>query len=135
MIGATSDPPSGVGISTQPLFNVPFAYCVSPHHALAELPDPLSDEQLKAHRAIVLGDSARHLPLRTSGLLSDPKNFYAHREYQALGLPLELGVVSPLLGATGMRLGLTGQANLNPQESIYCLLATVWFGKAKTLSQ
>lgn len=70
VIGATSDPPSGVGISTQPLFNVPFVYCVSPQHALAAGPDPLTDEQLKAHRAIVLGDSARHLPLRTSGLLS-----------------------------------------------------------------
>ena len=70
VIGATSDPPSGVGISTQPLFNVPFVYCVSPQHPLADVPDPFTDEQLKAHRAIVLGDSARHLPLRTSGLLS-----------------------------------------------------------------
>ena len=70
VIGATSDPPSGVGISTQLLFNVPFVFCVAPTHALADVPDPLSDEQLKAHRAIVLGDSARHLPLRTSGLLS-----------------------------------------------------------------
>ena len=70
VIGATSDPPSGVGISTQPLFNVPFEYCVAPQHPLADAPEPLSDEQLKGHRAIVLGDSARHLPLRTSGLLS-----------------------------------------------------------------
>ena len=70
VIGATSDPPSGVGISTQPLFSVPFSYCVSPQHALANVSEPISDEQLKAHRAIVLGDSSRHLPLRTSGLLS-----------------------------------------------------------------
>ena len=70
VIGATSDPPSGVGVSTQSLFNVPFSYCVAPQHPLAAVPEPLSDEQLKAHRAIVLGDSARHLPLRTSGLLS-----------------------------------------------------------------
>lgn len=70
VIGATSDPPSGVGVSTQLLFNVPFSYCVAPKHPLADVPEPLSDEQLKAHRAIVLGDSARHLPLRTSGLLS-----------------------------------------------------------------
>jgi DNA-binding transcriptional LysR family regulator len=70
VIGAGSDPPSGVGISTQPLFNVPFTYCVAPSHPLADVPEPISDEQLKAHRAIVLGDSARRLPLRTSGLLS-----------------------------------------------------------------
>lgn len=70
VIGATSDPPVGVGVSTQPLFNVPFSYCVAPQHPLADVPEPLSDEQLQTHRAIVLGDSARHLPLRTSGLLS-----------------------------------------------------------------
>ena len=70
VIGASSDPPSGVGISTQPLFNVPFSYCVSPLHPLATVADPISDEALKAHRAIVIGDSSRHLPLRTSGLLS-----------------------------------------------------------------
>ncbi len=70
VIGATSDPPSGLGVSTQLLFSVPFSYCVAPQHPLADAPEPLSDEQLKTHRAIVLGDSARHLPLRTSGLLS-----------------------------------------------------------------
>jgi DNA-binding transcriptional LysR family regulator len=70
VIGATSDPPSGLGISTQPLFNVPFSYCVAPQHPLANAPEPLTDDELKTHRAIVLGDSARHLPLRTSGLLS-----------------------------------------------------------------
>ena len=70
VIGASSDPPSGVGISTQPLFNVPFTYCVAPSHPLASVPEPISDEQVKTHRAIVLGDSARRLPLRTSGLLS-----------------------------------------------------------------
>ena len=70
IIGATNDPPSGMGISTQPLFNVPFSYCVSPAHPLASAPEPISDDLLKAHRAIVLGDSARRLPLRSSGLLS-----------------------------------------------------------------
>jgi DNA-binding transcriptional LysR family regulator len=70
VIGASNDPPLGLGISTQPLFNVPFVYCVSPHHALAAAPEPLADEQIKAHRAIVIGDSSRQLPLRSSGLLS-----------------------------------------------------------------
>lgn len=70
VIGATSDPPSGLGVSTQPLFSIPFSFCVSPQHALANVAEPLVDEQIKAHRAIVLGDSARRLPLRSSGLLS-----------------------------------------------------------------
>ena len=57
-------------ICTQPLFSVPFTFCVAPAHPLAMAAEPISDELLKAHRAIVLGDSARRLPLRSSGLLS-----------------------------------------------------------------
>ena len=71
VIGASSDPPNGMGISTQPLFALDFDYCVSPKHALAEAKEPIPDDVLKLHRAIVVGDSARHLPLRTSGLLSE----------------------------------------------------------------
>jgi hypothetical protein len=66
--------------------------------------------------------------LRTSGLLSDPKNFYAHHQYQALGIPLEAGWQSPGLGAEKVRIGVAGQANLNPQQAVFCLLATAWFG-------
>ena len=65
--------------------------------------------------------------VRTSGLLSDPNNFSAHHQYQALGLPLEAGWQSPGLGAEKVRVGLAGQANLNPQQAVFCLLATVWF--------
>lgn len=68
--------------------------------------------------------------IRTSGLLSEPKNFYAHRSYQALGVPLEIGLMSQPLGADGVRVGFAAQANLNPQQSVFCLLATVWFGKS-----
>ena len=71
VIGASSDPPNGMGISTQPLFALDFDYCVSPKHALAKAKEPIPDDVLKLHRAIVVGDSARHLPLRTSGLLSE----------------------------------------------------------------
>jgi DNA-binding transcriptional LysR family regulator len=70
VIGASSDPPAGVGISSQALFNVDFRYCVAPGHPLASVAEPLSAEILKAHRAVAVGDSSRHLPLRTSGLLS-----------------------------------------------------------------
>ena len=71
VIGASSDPPNGMGISTQPLFALDFDYCVSPKHPLAKAKEPIPDEVLKLHRAIAVGDSARHLPLRTSGLLSE----------------------------------------------------------------
>ncbi len=70
VIGASSDPPNGMGISTQPLFALDFDYCVSPKHVLANAAEPIPDEVLKLHRAVAVGDSARRLPLRTSGLLS-----------------------------------------------------------------
>ena len=70
VIGASSDPPNGMGISTQPLFALDFDYCVSPKHPLADAAEPIADEVLKVHRAVAVGDSARRLPLRTSGLLS-----------------------------------------------------------------
>ena len=66
--------------------------------------------------------------VRTSGLLSDPKNFYSHYQYQALGVSVEAGWQSPGLGPEKVRVGLASQANLNPQQSVFCLLATVWFG-------
>jgi DNA-binding transcriptional LysR family regulator len=52
------------------LFDLEFDYCVSPKHPLAKAPEPLSNALLQQHRAIAVGDSARRLPLRTSGLLS-----------------------------------------------------------------
>ena len=72
--------------------------------------------------------------IRKSGLLSEPKNFYAHRTYQALGVPLEGGLISKPLGVEGVRVGIAAQANLNPQQSVFCLLATVWFGNPTTNS-
>lgn len=67
-------------------------------------------------------------PSSSSLLPPPPCNFYAYRDYQAVGLPLEVGVVSPPLGPDLVRVGVVGQANLNPQQSVYCLLATFWFG-------
>lgn len=66
--------------------------------------------------------------VRTSGLLSDPKNFYTQLHYQALGVPVEAGWQSPGLGAEKVRVGLSAQLNMNPQQAVFCLLATVWFG-------
>ena len=64
--------------------------------------------------------------LRKSGLLSaDATHYYAYRDYQAFGLPLEVGWQSPPLRSEAVRLGLAAQANLNPQHSVYCFLATI----------
>ncbi|MCI1187273.1 hypothetical protein MON38_07560 [Hymenobacter sp. DH14] len=70
--------------------------------------------------------------LRKSGLFtSDATHYYAYRDYAALGLPLELAWQAPEFAHSSVRLGLTGQANLNPQHSVYCLLSTVQFDLAR----
>jgi DNA-binding transcriptional LysR family regulator len=56
--------------SMRPLGEVRFVYCMAPHHPLAGTPDPLTDEVLMRHRAVAIGNTARTLPGRSSGLLS-----------------------------------------------------------------
>ena len=71
---------------------------------------------------------------RTSGgLAADPTHYYAYRDYTALGLPLEIGYLSPPFNAGYLRLGASAQANLNPQQSVYCLFFTVWYSSKPTL--
>ena len=65
--------------------------------------------------------------LRKGGLFStNAIHYYAYRDYQAVGLPLEVGWQSEPL-ARALRLGVVAQANLNPQHSVYCFLATISF--------
>ena len=46
-----------------------FAFCVAPHHPLAQLPEPLSASQIAEHRIIAVADSARLLAPITFGVL------------------------------------------------------------------
>ncbi|HEY9108523.1 MAG TPA: LysR family transcriptional regulator [Roseateles sp.] len=46
-----------------------FAFCVAPHHPLADLPEPLSASQIAEHRIIAVADSARLLAPITVGVL------------------------------------------------------------------
>lgn len=66
--------------------------------------------------------------LRGNEFLVNDTHYYAYRSYQALGVPLEIGFISPL-EKRGTRLGLSLQANLNPEHSVYCVLLSLWFGK------
>lgn len=67
--------------------------------------------------------------LRKSGLAStDGTHYYSYRDYRALGLPLEIGYLSPVSDSRQFRFGIAGQANYNPQQTVYCVLVTVWMG-------
>lgn len=65
--------PSGGGYKTYPVGSLSFVFCVAPNHPLAQQSQPLSKHQLLAHTAIVISDSAKHLPLRTTGLYDGQK--------------------------------------------------------------
>lgn len=62
-IGAVLDAASlsftGTQLSSRLLGELRFIYAVAPHHPLARLPQPVSEAQLRQHRAVAAADSAR----------------------------------------------------------------------------
>lgn len=69
-IGAPGDAPSNSGISTKLIGHIEFVFAVAPQHPLADLPEPLNDEDIIHYRSVAAADSSRNLPPRTSGILS-----------------------------------------------------------------
>jgi DNA-binding transcriptional LysR family regulator len=69
-IGVSGDSPSGGGYAVRPLGSMEFVFAVAPSHPLAALPEPLTREQILAHRAVAIGDTSRNQPARSVGLLS-----------------------------------------------------------------
>lgn len=69
-VGAPGDAPPGNGFGTLLLGHLEFVFAVAPHHPLANLPEPLSANDIVGHRAVAAADSSRNLPPRSSGILS-----------------------------------------------------------------
>lgn len=61
---------SGSGFAARALGEVRFVFAVAPGHPLAALPEPLSAETVARHRAVAVGDTARNMPLFSTGLLA-----------------------------------------------------------------
>jgi len=68
-IGVTGEFPNPGGIEVMPLGEVPFVYCMAPHHPLATMEEPLVDAQLVHHRAVAVADTAQRLAPMTVNLL------------------------------------------------------------------
>ena len=68
-IGAMMSTPPQPGIELRPLGEVAFVFVVAPHHPLALATEPLSDDQIMAHRAVAVADSAQRLSPVTINLL------------------------------------------------------------------
>jgi DNA-binding transcriptional LysR family regulator len=66
-VGAAHTNPGGIEL--RPLGEVPFVYCVAPHHALAAVEGALTDAQLVHHRAVAVADTAQRLAPMTVNLL------------------------------------------------------------------
>lgn len=69
-IGGAQESTTAAGVHSKPLGSVSFIYAVAPHHPLAAAPEPLSDEQLQAHRAVAVADSVQRGGSLTFGLLA-----------------------------------------------------------------
>lgn len=61
------------------------------------------------------------------GAVSSRTYYFAYRDYQALGLPLEIGWLAP--PRKGARFGVAFQANFNPERTLYCGMLTMWMGR------
>ncbi len=70
VIGAPGEGPAGGGYSTRPIGTVEFVFMAAPGHPLAHAAEPLTSEDILKYRAVSAADSSRHLPPRTSGLLT-----------------------------------------------------------------
>jgi DNA-binding transcriptional LysR family regulator len=68
-VGATTAPANTQGFRTEPLMDVEWEFMVAPFHPLASRQQPLTSEDLKHHRAIVVRDSSTQLPPLTRNLL------------------------------------------------------------------
>ncbi len=68
-IGVSGDYANPGGIELRPLGELPFVYCVAPHHPLAGMDEPLVDAQLVHHRAIAVADTAQRMTPLTLNLL------------------------------------------------------------------
>ncbi|MEO5735628.1 MAG: LysR family transcriptional regulator [Rubrivivax sp.] len=68
-IGVSAQTANPGGIEFLPLGDVPFVFCVAPHHPLAASVAPLTDAELVHHRAVAVADTAQRLAPMTINLL------------------------------------------------------------------
>lgn len=91
VVGVSGEGPAGGGYQTRRLGEIEWVFAVAPTHPLASAAEPLTRTDILAHRAIVVADSSRNLPPRTTGLLSGQDTLTisdaaAKLQAQAMGL-------------------------------------------------
>jgi DNA-binding transcriptional LysR family regulator len=69
VVGATNEPPAIKGLQWFELGVMQWVFAVAPHHPLAKVSGPLHREQILAHRAVVVADTARNQAGRSYGVV------------------------------------------------------------------
>jgi DNA-binding transcriptional LysR family regulator len=92
-LGVVTDASTAAGLRREPLGTVSFVFAVAPHHPLASLPEPLSDELIRRHRAVAVADSVQRGGGLTIGLLPSQDVF------TVAGMPAKLDAQLRGLGA------------------------------------
>ncbi len=125
-VGVT-DPPAHGGIRRVAFDTLDFVFCCAPDHPLAAANQPLGDDQLLAHRALVVADSARRFNERSGNLLDgQPRLTVSTMRAKIEAIEAGLGVgycpsawVSEALGAG--RLVARRTARQSPSRPTYLL--------------
>lgn len=108
VIGVSGDGPAGGGYQTRRLGEIEWVFAVAPTHPLASAAEPLTRADILAHRAVVVADSSRNLPPRTTGLLSGQDTLTigdAAAKLQAQAMGLGVGYLPHCLAAKAAERG------------------------------
>lgn len=74
-LGVALDTRNRVGLQREAMGTMEFVFAVSPSHPLASMPEPLSEDMVRAHRAVVLADSGARGGGLNVGLLAGQEVF------------------------------------------------------------
>jgi DNA-binding transcriptional LysR family regulator len=69
-IGVNVETANSTTLHFRPLGEVAFVYVVAPHHALAQVKEPLSDAELQRHRGVAVADTVQRGSSLTVGLFA-----------------------------------------------------------------
>jgi len=74
-IGTGPDSSNVAGLQSKVLASTQFVFAVAPHHPLAQMTEPLSDEQIQRYRAVAVADSVQRGAGLTFGIFSGQEVF------------------------------------------------------------
>jgi DNA-binding transcriptional LysR family regulator len=71
VVGAAGDPPPIPNLIAKPIGSLRHVFVVAPHHPLASMPEPLTQDIVARHRVVAIGDTSRRLAPRTIAIAAN----------------------------------------------------------------